>query len=282
MVKKYQALPADDQLSRVSRELRFHPSEPTQATTLSRDAVARFNREGYLAPLPVFDPAEANTIRSAFDDILERELANGGNAYSISTAHRHHGVVWDLLREPRILRYVTDLLGKDVVGWGSHFFCKLPGDEKIAAWHQDASYWPLTPSKTVTVWLAIDDADRDNACMQFIPQSHTQGHIEFRESGSEENNVLNQTVDDVERFGEAIHVELAAGEISIHSDLLLHGSPANTSRRRRCGLTLRYCAADVKAHLDWNDKGVIVSGTDLSGHWSNHGRPGEVSGPSRN
>ena len=68
-------------------------------------------------------------------------------------------------------------------------------------------------------------------------------------------------------------VELPAGFVSIHSDLLLHGSDANESDRRRCGLTLRYCAADVRAGLDWNAKGVVVSGSDPSGHWANPPRP---------
>ena len=68
-------------------------------------------------------------------------------------------------------------------------------------------------------------------------------------------------------------VELQAGEISMHSDLLLHGSEANQSVRRRCGLTLRYCPADVTAGLGWNAKGVIVSGADASGHWANRPRP---------
>jgi hypothetical protein len=59
----------------------------------------------------------------------------------------------------------------------------------------------------------------------------------------------------------------------MHSDLLLHGSEANQSSRRRCGLTLRYCPADVRAGLGWNAKGVIVHGADESGHWRNSPRP---------
>ena len=46
---------------------------------------------------------------------------------------------------------------------------------------------------------------------------------------------------------------------SFHSDLLIHGSSPNQSERRRCGLTLRYCPADVVAHLGWNRKGVVVA-----------------------
>ena len=61
--------------------------------------------------------------------------------------------------------------------------------------------------------------------------------------------------------------------MSIHADLLLHGSEANDSDRRRCGLTLRYCAADVKAHLGWDQKGVVVGGTDAQGNWANRARP---------
>jgi non-haem Fe2+, alpha-ketoglutarate-dependent halogenase len=77
----------------------------------------------------------------------------------------------------------------------------------------------------------------------------------------------------VEALGEPVNVELKAGEISIHSDLLLHGSEANESNKRRCGLTLRYCPALVRADLGWNEKGVIVSGKDESGHWRNPARP---------
>jgi hypothetical protein len=49
-----------------------------------------------------------------------------------------------------IVAYVKDLVGENVVAWGSHFFCKMPGDGKRGFWHQDASYWPLTPSKAGT------------------------------------------------------------------------------------------------------------------------------------
>jgi ectoine hydroxylase-related dioxygenase (phytanoyl-CoA dioxygenase family) len=186
--------------------------------------------------------------------------------------------VWDVLTHPRIVAVVTDLIGPDVIGWGSHFFCKMPGDGKTVAWHQDASYWPLTPSKAVTVWLAIDDADRENACMRFLPGTHTLGHLTYQLSETDEANVLNQTVPGVERFGNPVYVVLKAGEASVHSDLLLHGSEANTSSRRRCGLTLRYAPADVRAGLGWHEKGVVVAGNGAgngAAHWANRPRPAD-------
>ena len=149
----------------------------------------------------------------------------------------------------------------------------MPGDGMAVAWQQDASYWPLSPSKALTVWLAIDDADEENACMKFISGSHHFGAMTYRPSDPAEHNVLNQTIDNPEQYGRVVLDELRAGQFSMHSDLLLHGYEANQSSRRRCGLTLRYCSADVRAALGWNGKGVQVRGTDPSGHWSNNPRP---------
>jgi non-heme Fe2+,alpha-ketoglutarate-dependent halogenase len=270
---QFAMIPEAEELARLQRQLRFHPADPARSRTLTAEQVERFNREGYLAPLRIFEPEEAAEIAKYFDKLLARVLAAGGDSYSISTAHLKYGRVYDILTCPRVVERVADLLGPDVVAWGSHFFCKMPHDGKRVDWHQDASYWPLTPSKTVTVWLAIDDADRENACMRFLPGSHLHGHLPYETSSPSEGNVLDQKVANVERFGEPLDIELRAGEISIHSDLLLHGSEANASDRRRCGLTLRYCAADVRAGLDWNQKGVVVQGRDLEGHWSNPVRP---------
>lgn len=269
----FKMIPDTDEIEQIDRELRFQDCGVERPTALTGSQIADFNAQGFLIGLPVFSPAEMAGHRSYFDRLLQQVMAEGGDSYSISTAHLRYGAVYNLLCEPRIVAYVRDLLGNDVIGWGSHYFCKMPGDGKTVAWHQDASYWPLSPSRTVTVWLAIDDADRENACMQFLAGSHREGRLKYRSSEAGEGNVLNQTVENVERFGDPVDVILPAGQISIHSDLLLHGSGANQSDRRRCGLTLRYCTADVRAGLDWNHKGVCVAGSDPSGHWANPPRP---------
>lgn len=273
MQTNFKMIPEADELEQIERDLQFYPSLVTHPGALTLAQVESFNREGYVRPVRIFSAEEIADIREYFDRLLERVIAAGGDSYSISSAHLTYGRVYDLLTEPRIVACVRDLLGENVVGWGSHFFCKMPHDGKSVAWHQDASYWPLTPTKAVTVWLAIDDADTENACMRFISGSHHSGHLTYRPSDSHEHNVLNQTIDHPEQYGEAVDDVLQAGEISLHSDLLLHGSEANASDRRRCGLTLRYAAADVRAHLGWNAKGVVVSGVDATGHWGNPSRP---------
>jgi ectoine hydroxylase-related dioxygenase (phytanoyl-CoA dioxygenase family) len=269
----FKTIPAHEDVTQLDRDLKFHPSTVQNPKILTPEQVETFNREGYLKGLRVFSPEEIADHRAYFDALLARVLAEGGNSYSISTAHLKYGRVYDLLTHPRIVAYVKDLLGENVVAWGSHFFCKMPHDGKIVHWHQDASYWPMSPSKTVTVWLAIDDADVENACMRFIPGSHHFGHLTYQMTEDSEDAVLNQKVENAEELGKPVDDELKAGEISMHSDLLLHGSQPNDSDRRRCGLTLRYCSADVRAGMDWNAKGIVVSGEDPSGHWANPPRP---------
>jgi non-heme Fe2+,alpha-ketoglutarate-dependent halogenase len=266
-------IPTTEQLAETDRDLRFHPSTVQHPKTLTPEQVDFFNRNGYLAGIRIFTPDEIADLRAYFDELLARTIAAGGDSYSISTAHLRFGRVYDVLTNQRIVACVKDLLGNDVVAWGSHFFCKMPGDGKRVSWHQDSSYWPLTPSMAVTAWLAIDDASVENACMRYIPGTHRLGHLTYKLSENDEANVLNQTVEGAESFGQPVNVELKAGEISIHSDLLLHGSEANQSNRRRCGLTLRYCPSVVRAGLGWNEKGVVVSGQDPSGHWANPPRP---------
>ena len=264
----------DDILGEVERDLAFRPCGVDNPRTLEREQIDRFNERGFVLPVSVFSETEIASVRGYFDDLLARVLATGKDQYSISTAHMKYGRVYDLLTEPRIVDCVGDLLGENVVGWGSHFFCKMPHDGKTVSWHQDASYWPMTPSKTVTVWLAVDDADADNACMRFLPTSHTHGHLPYRESDVAENNVLDQTVEDAEaRFGEPVNVELRAGQMSMHTDLLLHGSDPNRSQRRRCGLTLRCHPPDVRRVEPEHAPGIICRGSDPSGYWQPIERP---------
>ena len=272
---EFKAVLDSSDLANFPRDLSFHPVTNPSPKVLTTEQVEQFNRDGYVKGIRVYSDAEITSIRQYFDALLAKVVAAGGDSYSISSAHLKYGRVWDILTNARITACVRDLLGENVVGWGSHFFCKMPNDGKKVAWHQDSSYWPLTPSKAVTVWLAVDDADVENACMRFVSGSHHFGAMTFRPSDPAEHNVLNQTIENVEQYGKFVDDCLKAGEISLHSDLLLHGSEANASSRRRCGLTLRYAPADVHAYMDWNQKGVWVSGSDPSGHWLNRPRPAQ-------
>ena len=264
-----------EQLETLDRDLSFHPSSPETATTLSPQQVENFNRDGCLMPLRVFEDDAIAKYRRYFDKLLEQTLESGSDSYSVIDPHMGHSRVYDMMFEPRMVDRIKDLLGDNIVCWSTHCFCKFAHEEKQVSWHQDAYYWPMAESKTVSVWLAVDDVDRENACMQFVAGSHVHGGISHRPTTTEERNVLRFTVDGVESYGRIVDNELKAGEMSLHSDLLLHGSGPNTSDRRRCGLTFRYVDAAVQNLLDWDKCGVVVCGRDPNGHWGNPPRPAE-------
>src|SRR6266542_4210953 len=147
----FQTIPGQGELADVPRDLRFHPSAAADPKVLTREQVARFNRDGYLMPFRFFSPAEVADLRSYFNTLLAKYVAEGKDSYSISSAHLRHGRVWDVLTNPRVVSIVSDLIGAavkpgsagdrsrgtsepSVVAWGSHFFCKMPKDGKTVSW----------------------------------------------------------------------------------------------------------------------------------------------------
>lgn len=260
-----------------ANDLRFAAADPGRAATLTAAQVEAFNRDGFLCPLEAFAPREAEGNRAVFDR-LQPALAEAGlGDYDINGFHTTCPSLWDLVTSPRMLDCVQDLIGPDIVCWGAHFFAKPPGDLRRVSWHQDGPYWPLAPARTVTAWLAIDDADEANGAMRVIPGSHRHGIVPFRISSEGERNVLWLTIDgDDLRERDAVTLSLRAGQFSLHSDLLVHGSEPNPSpHRRRCGLAIRYAAAAVRV-LDstpWVPDAILCRGADPDGHWRLQPRP---------
>ena len=265
--------PSPSQLAELPRKIGFVPSSNTHPKILTTAQIDQYNASGYLMPLDGLGHGEIRELRAFFDGVLAAYIELGKSSYAISTAHLRFARIYELVRHRAIVGPVSDLLGDDVVCWGSHFFCKMPRDGKRVPWHQDSTYWPLSPSKTVTVWLAIDDADPENANMKFIPKSHVHGLIDY-DVTNEVDTVLDLAVKNPHSYGDMeVDVQLRAGQFSMHSDLLLHGSEGNTSARRRCGLTIRYAAADVKTWYDWHKKGIVVQGENVGSHWLNPPSP---------
>jgi len=256
------------------RDLSFQRVENSNPRKLTSEQIKHYNEHGYIRPIAIFSPQETARNREYFDSLLDEmnRMKDGRDSYAINGYHSHCRGIWDIVTNPKILEYVQDIAGPNFVGWGTHFFCKMPGDTKIVPWHQDASYWPLSPARTVTVWLAIDDADAENAAMQFIPGTHKLGALDWKTT--DKPAVLEQEITDIGQYGKPVFDELKAGEISLHADMLAHGSTANSSQRRRTGLTIRYCPAEVRAlNPSWATQAIWCRGADPSNHWANNARP---------
>lgn len=146
--------------------------------------------------------------------------------------------------DPGILDLVSQLIGPNVILWGSQVFCKPAGIGKAIPWHQDGQYWPIRPIATCSVWIALDDATPENGCMRYIPASHASGSIYRHRVREREDIVLNLEVDPAQ-FDESVGRDdsLKAGQFSLHDVFLIHGSNANRSAHRRAGFVIRYMPA---------------------------------------
>lgn len=254
-------------------DLRFIPVPAAPRVRLTEEQIAQYNRAGFVQPFNVFRPDEIARIRDYFERLMG-DLGDAG-AYGINCYQARMAGIWDIATDPRILDLVEDIAGPDIICWASAVLSKKAHDPKHVPWHQDAGFWKLSPARTVTVWLAIDDADADNSAMRFIPGTHDKGKITTNAMGAD--SVFHKGIRDAERFGEPFVNTLKAGEVSLHADMLVHGSEPNLSDRRRCGLTLRYCPADVRImDPDWarGVEAIICRGSDPTGHWRHHPRPG--------
>ena len=225
---------------------------------LSPAQIRHFHEHGWIAPLDAFDEEAVERNRATFAGLR----AQVGDAYAINGCHSSCRSIWDLATHPALVAAVRDLLGDELLVWGSHFFSKEPGDARAVAWHQDGPYWPFTPLRTVTAWIAIDDSTVGNSAMRVIPGSHRLGVLPYRALRADEPDVLSRALDGVDALPAPVSVELRAGQFSLHHDLLVHGSLPNRSTRRRCGLTVRYCPPAVTApeQPGWMHAAIRVSG----------------------
>jgi ectoine hydroxylase-related dioxygenase (phytanoyl-CoA dioxygenase family) len=151
-----------------------------------------------------------------------------------------------LVADPRLLDIAELFIGPHIALFASHYISKPAGTGRPVIWHQDGSYWPLEPMEVVTLWLAIDDSTPENGCMRVIPQTH---HSEIAELVAREDipNVLGSGMaEDLVEEEKAVDIVLKAGDVSVHHPNIIHGSKANTSDRRRCGLTIRYIPTSTR------------------------------------
>ena len=77
--------------------------------------IEHYNTQGYLTGIRIFAKDEADNPRDYFDKLLSQVMVNGGNLYSISTAHLAYGRVWDLLNNTSITAYVADIWEPDLI-----------------------------------------------------------------------------------------------------------------------------------------------------------------------
>ena len=175
----------------------------------------------------------------------------------------------------KILDMVEQLIGSDFAIWNSSFFAKPAEIGTRTPWHQDGEYWPIRPLATCSVWLAIDDANTSNGCLEFIPKSHRSRKLSKHHTNDADGLALPLELDEGSFDpSSAVAIELEAGQMSLHDIFLMHASEPNRSSNPRRGMTMRFMPTSSIYHrnissgytnsLDQKRPIYLLRGNDIS------------------
>ena len=240
--------------------------------SLTPAMVRQYEERGYYAPLPALSTAEAADVRRK----LEAYEAEHGVLQGPMRHKSHLLFTWldELIRHPAILDAVEDVIGPDILCWGSTFFIKEARNPAFVSWHQDSTYWGLEPPDIITAWVALSDSNAANGAMRVIPATHRMDQVAHRDTFAADNLLSRGQEIAVEvNERDAAMLELRAGEMSLHHVRLIHGSDPNPSDQRRIGYAIRYIPTYVRQSVGGHDHATLVRGVDRHHNFGEERRP---------
>lgn len=216
---------------------------------LTDQQVASFHRDGYVAGVRVLDETQVERLRHELSELTDpshpghrlfyeyhsnespdpnRVLFHALGAWRITPGF--HDILW----HPAFTVPASQLLDGAVRFWHDQLFCKPARDGGVVAWHQDYSYWTRTqPMAHLTCWIALDDATRDNGCLQYVPGSHRWPLLPITGLAGD-MDAIQTVLDDQQRAAfKPVAIELKRGECSFHHPLMVHGSYENRTNGPR-------------------------------------------------
>lgn len=232
---------------------------------LTEQQVTDYRHNGFLFPIPVLTPAEIgdcmNNLQRA-EARLGKPLSQADKRWRLG-AYTYLPWLDALVRHPRILDVIEDILGPDLLVFTATFFIKEPGTPAFTAWHQDATYFGLAPYEHLTAWVAFTDASAQAGCMDVVVPAG--GHRQMQHAAAGLANSINgagQII--VEPIDETnvITMALQAGEMSLHNTLCPHRSAPNAASHRRIGFGISYIPAHVRPTGSYRMPALLVRGRD--------------------
>jgi ectoine hydroxylase-related dioxygenase (phytanoyl-CoA dioxygenase family) len=226
---------------------------------LSSADVNRYREQGYLVVPDVLDGATLERARAELARILEgaRAVTTHTDRYDLEPGHRpdaprvrrvkmphrFYPGFTDLMRHPRMLAVVNDLLGPDVRLHGSKINLKSARYGSPVEWHQDWAFYPHTNDDLLAVGVMLDDCGSDNGPLLVVPGSHRgptfDHHAEGLFCGAIDPAAIREEV------ARALPLTGRAGAMSFHHVRLVHGSAQNVSSEPRALLLYEFGAADA-------------------------------------
>jgi ectoine hydroxylase-related dioxygenase (phytanoyl-CoA dioxygenase family) len=244
---------------------------------LTQAQVDSYRHDGFLFPFPALDEPERAACRAGLAR-YESWLGMTVPKADLKWRTQPHALLpWyaDLVRHPRILDVVEDVIGPDILVWTGTFFIKEARSPTFAAWHQDSTYFGLEPDEQVTAWVALTDASEEAGCMEVL-SAHGRPR-QMHHAALRLENSINRTgqtiVEKLEREDEATAMQLPAGSFSLHHTLCVHRSAPNRAGHRRIGLGINYIPAHVRPTGSMRMSAMLARGTDRFGHFDLYDPP---------
>ena len=224
--------------------------------------VAEYEEVGHIIRPGLLSAEEAAAINEEIDRIVadgERPglvvEKDGRTLRSVFNPHLYNNVLGRLVRHPRVLGVVEDLLVEPVYVFQLVVNNKAPFNGDIWYWHQDYPTYRaddhIPECRMVNVLIFLDEVTQFNGPLMVVPGSHrmeselpdesTQGtSYKIRYSGT---GVIEAEV----RRGGIVAPTGPAGSVMFMHPNLLHGSGSNLSPWRRRLISLTYNALSNKA-----------------------------------
>ena len=233
--------------------------EDVDVSILSSAEVAAYHTDGVVVPGFRLPPDELERLQS----LTARLIADNPHMGDEPVASPHvpgSGVqnvksdpAWiDIPTLPPILDMMEQIIGPDVILWGTTLFHKPAGLDRGVPWHRDGRYWPIKPLATTTVWIAVTDCTKGNGCLRVVPGSHAAREIGRHFRDHSDRVTIPETLCDGEFDPDAARdLELEAGQMAIFDIFMIHGSNPNCTATPRIGYALRYMPAT--SHYDHHD-----------------------------
>ena len=105
---------------------------------LSTQQVEFYHANGFLGPINLLATEEAAEVRRHIEEIEAKLGIKMMSRFRIK-AHLPFPFLCDLVSHPKLLDAVEDLIGPNILCWGSSFFQKEPEDKSFVSWHQDST-----------------------------------------------------------------------------------------------------------------------------------------------
>lgn len=220
-------------------------------TTLTAEELGHYRDKGWVVPKWEIPQETIREMRREYDALLERNSHISSDI--ILAPHQTNGGSMGIEGSEKWLEFATlpglvdiasQLIGEDIILWGTTLFGKPARSGKETPWHQDGEYYPIKPLEVLTIWIPLDDVTPENGPMRFIPGSH-KAHKLYSHSWVEGDNKTINLVCDEEHYDPATAEPLIikAGQVSFHDVYMIHGSQPNLTDQRRAALIVRLMPA---------------------------------------